>query len=76
MGNVFDYGKLRGRIVEKYGSISKFGEQLDISRTSLDLKLNNKVDISRSEIITWSNLLEIEPTEYSAYFFTEKLNSV
>lgn len=72
----FDYSKLRGRIVEKYGSISKFSEQLAISRTSVDLKLNNKVDISRSEILEWSDLLDIKSEEYSSYFFTEKLNSV
>lgn len=72
----FDYSKLRGRIVEKYGSISKFSEQLAISRTSVDLKLNNKVDISRSEILEWSELLDIKSEEYSSYFFTEKLNSV
>ena len=72
----FDYSKLRGRIVEKYGSISKFCDQLTLSRTSVDLKLNNKVDISRAEILEWSNLLDIKPEEYSSYFFTEKLNSV
>ena len=38
---MFDYSKLRGRIVEKYGSISKFSEKLSKSRTSVDLKLNN-----------------------------------
>jgi hypothetical protein len=72
---MFDYSKLRGRIVEKYGSISKFSEKLTISRTSVDLKLNNKVDISRAEILEWSKLLDINADEYSSYFFTEKLNS-
>lgn len=72
---MFDYSKLRGRIVEKYGSISKFSEQLDISRTSLDLKLNNKVGISRPEIITWSKLLDIDKKDIGIYFFTEKLNN-
>ena len=72
---MFDYSKLRGRIVEKYGSISKFSEKLSKSRTSVDLKLNNKVDISRAEILEWSKLLDINAYEYSSYFFTEKLNS-
>lgn len=73
---MFDYSKLRGRIVEKYGSITRFAEYISISRVSLDYKLNNKVQISRADIIEWSKLLDIDPEEYGLYFFTEKLNSV
>jgi len=41
----------------------------------VDYKLNNKVQISRSDIIEWSKLLDISPEEYGIYFFTQKLNS-
>ena len=73
---MFDYSKLRGRIVEKFCSISKFAENLSISRVSVDYKLNNKIQISRADIIEWSRLLDIEPSEYGIYFFTEKLNKL
>lgn len=72
---MFDYSKLRGRIVEKFGTITNFAERLSISRVSVDYKLNNKVQISRSDIIEWSKLLDISPEEYGIYFFTQKLNS-
>lgn len=68
----YDYSKLRGRIVEKYGSISNFADHLSISRTALNNKLSNRTDISREDIISWSKLLDILPDDYSAYFFTEK----
>ena len=68
----YDYSKLRGRIVEKFGSISNFVDHLSISRTALNSKLSNKTDISRKDIIEWSNLLDISPGDYSVYFFVEK----
>lgn len=68
----YDYSKLRGRIVEKYGSISSFADHLSISRTALNNKLGNRTDISRKDIICWSKLLEITPEDYPAYFFVEK----
>lgn len=68
---MFDYSKLRGRIVEKFGTIEAFSESVGISNVSVSKKLNNKVDISREDILTWAKLLEITPKEYGTYFFTK-----
>lgn len=72
----FDYSKLRGRIVEKFGSIEAFSSETSISNISVSKKLNNKVPISRADMIEWSNLLEIPVEEYGLFYCTEKLNGV
>ena len=64
-----DYSKLRGRIVEKYGTLSNFAEALGTSLVIVSQKMNNKTDFSRADIVKWSNLLDISSTEYDAYFF-------
>lgn len=70
---MFDYSKLRGRIVEKYGTIRNFAEALEMSLVSVSKKLNNKSEISRRDIVKWSKLLDIEANEYYEYFFTQKV---
>jgi hypothetical protein len=74
-GQKMDYSKLRGRIVEKYGTVSEFSKHLSISRVSLDSKLHGKIRISREDVIEWCKLLEIQQDEIGAYFFTEKVDS-
>lgn len=67
-----DYSKLRGRIVEKYGTLTEFSNHISISRVALNDKLHDKIKISRDDILEWSKLLDISPDEYGAYFFMEK----
>lgn len=69
----FDYSKLRGRIVEKFGTIERFTQKLDISSVSVYKKLNNKAGFSRQDMITWGNLLDIPEEQYTLYFFQQKL---
>lgn len=66
----FNYNKLRGRIVEKFGSLFKFSERIDISYEALSKKMNNIIAISQKEIILWCKLLEIAPEDIGVYFFT------
>lgn len=70
---VFDMSKLRGRIVEKYGSLSAFAEAVDSSLQTVSLKINGKTDFSRQDIIIWGDKLDIEPSFYDEYFFTHKV---
>lgn len=70
---MYDYSKLRGRIVEKFGTISKFCEEIGISLVVASAKLNNKSGFTRSDIEKWANALEISGTEYDAYFFTHQV---
>ena len=65
----FTYNKLRGRIVEKYGTHERFSKALGISKNSLSLKINVKTGFSQGDIIKWSELLDIEVDEIGEYFF-------
>lgn len=69
----FEYSKLRGKIVEKYGSQLEFAKALSISENTLSLKLNNKVRFTSDDIIHISDLLDIDKTEVGSYFFTSKV---
>lgn len=68
---MYDYSKLRGRIVEKFGTISAFTEALGSSTVTVSSKLNNKSGFSRGDIEHWSELLEIPFVEIGLYFFTK-----
>jgi transcriptional regulator with XRE-family HTH domain len=70
---MYDYSKLRGRIVEKYGTMSRFAEELGITLVAVSNKLNNKTGFTRADIEKWANLLEIPSGEYDAYFFAHKV---
>lgn len=70
---MFDYSKLRGRIVEKCGSIEAFAQTVGISSVSMSKKLNNKTDISREDILRWAEVLDIAKENYGAYFFTKNV---
>ena len=70
----YDYSKLRGRIVEKFGTASAFADALHTHKAQVSAKLNNKVDITKQDIESWSNLLDIDITDYGVFYFTKKLN--
>jgi len=65
----FNYSKLRGRIVEKYGTCVNFATAMGWSKTQLSSRLNNVVPFSGPEIKEAAKLLEIPGAEIDAYFF-------
>jgi hypothetical protein len=69
----FDYKKLRGRIIEKYGSQTNFSVKFGVSENTMSLKLNNKVRFTSDDIVKASDLLEIPPDLVGTYFFTPKV---
>lgn len=68
----YDYSKLRGRIIEKFGTIGNFQKHLNISNVVLSKKMNNKVRLSHDDITQWADLLEIPMDQIGVYFFTRK----
>lgn len=62
-----DYSKLRGRIVEKFGTLNNFATALDITKASLSSKINNKRRWTNKEILDSKRLLELETID--EYFF-------
>lgn len=61
--------KLKGRIVERYGTQANFASKLGISKNSMSKKLTCKTEFSQTGIIRWAELLGIEKGEYEEYFF-------
>jgi hypothetical protein len=66
----YEYRKLIGRIVEKYGTRKEFAKVLGISENSMSLKLNSKTGFSRKDMVRWGELLDIDVNDFGAYFFT------
>lgn len=73
---IFDYGKLRGRIIEKFGTQSKFAEVNQLSNRSMSLKLNNGIGFSQEEILRWCALLDISKSDIPQYFFKQKVSKM
>ena len=71
----FDFSKLRGRIVEKCGSVSAFAKKLGISDPAASYRLSNKTPWSGPEIYLaiQPDCLDIEPEDIPSYFFAPKV---
>ena len=68
----YDYSKLKGRIVEKYGTQKAFAELMGWSMRTMSLKINNIRFWSQPEISKAVQLLDIMVTEVPDYFFCKK----
>ena len=66
----YKYNKLRGRIIEIYGSQYNFANRLGVSENSVSKKMNGKTGFSQADIVKWSLLLKVKIDEYGEYFFT------
>ena len=69
----FDYSKLRGRIIEKYGSQLLFARAMNISDRTLSLKLTGQREWKQSDICLAIKLLELSDTDTVDYFFKQKV---
>ena len=65
----YSYNKLKGRIVEKYGTRRAFADAAGISENWLSDKLNGKTVLKQTDIELWVNLLDINRNEINEYFF-------
>jgi hypothetical protein len=68
-----DYSKLKGRIIEKYGTRTAFADAIGLTMESLSRRLNNGANFKADEYIKACDLLDIPPKEMHLYFFTPKL---
>ena len=73
---IFDYSKLRGRIIEKYGTQREFAKANHLSDRSISLKLNNGIGLSQEEILKWCRMLDIEANKIPIYFFNQKVSKL
>lgn len=71
-----DYSKLRGKIVEVFGTMSKFAKEMEYSERTISLKINGKIDFTQSDIAKTVDLLGLQDEEIPVYFFTNKVQSI
>ena len=69
----YDYRKLRGRIVEKFGNFTAFYNKLDITTIQASKKLNGKAGFSQDDMVQWSEILGADASEIGALFCTQKV---
>ncbi|MBY6836942.1 DUF739 family protein [Clostridium botulinum] len=69
----FNYNKLRGKIIEIFGTQGCFARYLGVSERTLSLKLNNKIFFSQDEIVKSSELLKIDSNKIQFYFFEKEV---
>lgn len=69
----FEYNKLVGRIVEKYGTRTAFAAAVGMTESALSARLNNKTPFSAPEISRACAALGIPESDISTYFFTLKV---
>lgn len=70
---MFNFDKLLGRIIEKYGTRAAFAEAMGMSAAALSDRLNGKIPWKSEEIIRAVDLLDLEPAQIGEYFFTLKV---
>ena len=72
----FNYNKLRGRIVEIYGSQIEFAKAMQWSERTLSLKMNGKIPWKQTDIVTAVRLLGLSETDIQEYFFTVEVQNI
>lgn len=66
----FNYSKLRGRIIEKFGTYTKFAKEIGWESSYLSRKLNGEIAFTLSDIVLFRGKLGILPEQIGDIFFT------
>ena len=69
----YSYDKLKGRIKEILDTQDRYAEEIGISVTSVNYKLNNKSFFTQNEIYNSIKVLKIPANEIQEYFFTQEV---
>ncbi len=70
---IYDFSKLRGRIVEVCGTRADFAAKIGRSTRTVSLKLNNKRPWTQNEIEKAVDVLHLTADEIQSYFFTKQV---
>lgn len=71
----FDNRKLRGRIVEKFGTLGAFSDAMKMNRSTMSARFNGMHEWRQSDIAKACELLGIETADIPAYFLTDVVKS-
>lgn len=71
---MYDTSKLRGRIIEKFGSQYAFAKHIKQSISFVSQYLNGKKNLDQPTIDKWAAALEIDTMDIPVFFFTKKVH--
>ena len=72
----FDYSKLRGKIVEVYGTQSRFAEAMGWSERTLSLKMSGKIAWKQPDICKAVDLLSLAQNDIPMFFFAPRVQKI
>ena len=72
----YNYSKLRGRIIEKFGTLGEFSKAMKWSERTNGLKLSGRVEWKQNEIITATRLLDVNSEDIDIYFFDVEVQDI
>ncbi len=72
----FNYSKLKGRIIEIFGTQSNFAAEMGWSERTLSLKLKGKRSWKQTDICKALQLLRLTEQDIPDYFFTLKVQKI
>ena len=72
----FNYDKLKGRIIEKFGTRYRFAEAMKWSERTLCLKLSGERPWKQTDICKAVELLDLAQEDIPKYFFKEKVQNI
>ncbi|AXF53444.1 Cro-like receptor [Streptococcus phage 115] len=65
----YNYSKLKGRIIEKYGSQGSFAKAIGITQPTTSFKINGKASWNQDEIVKAIEVLGLSKDDIVEYFF-------
>lgn len=67
--------KLRGRIIERFGTLGAFSEATGISRVTISSVLSGKSTPRPHRLRMWCEILDIDRDDIGAFFYPETLEN-
>jgi hypothetical protein len=67
---MYDYSKLKGKIIELYGTQGVFAHMIGRSQAYVSGVLNGRSYLEQRDIDIWAKALKIPGRELYSYFFT------
>jgi len=71
MKRKYDYSKLRGRIIEKFKTLTNFAKAMNMSLPAVTQRLKNLTYFKQDEIEKACLILSIDNKHIADYFFTQ-----
>jgi len=67
--------RLRGRIIERYGSQKAFAEAIGLSEQAVSQRLNSRTGFSAKMIVKWSEALGIDTADIGTFFYASEFQN-